>query len=294
MLKIAVGPGGNEPRFTEWTETVMKAWQGHQWSWDMNGLSLHNYTVVRWQDKFASVGFGETEYAQFLKSTLEIDGLINKHSAIMDKYDPDKKIALVVDEWGSWYAPLPGSNPGFLVQQNSMRDAVLAALNLNIFARHADRVRMANIAQMINVLQAMILTDNDKMVLTPTYYVYKMYVPFQDATFVPVTLDAGSYRHDNITLPRVDAIAAKDATGKLWLEVTNLNPNQSTEVEATIIGGTGKSAVGETLTAPKVDSVNTFQAQNAVVPKPVSATVQGGKLTLKLEPKSVTVISIGQ
>ena len=223
-----------------------------------------------------------------------MEGLISKHSAIMDKYDPQKKIALVVDEWGSWYAPLPGSNPGFLVQQNSMRDAVLAALNLNIFARHADRVRMANIAQMINVLQAMILTDKEKMVLTPTYYVYKMYVPFQDATFVPVAFNAGTYTHGDISLPRVDAIAAKDTSGKLWLEITNLDPNQSVEIEATICRhAPARSAVGETLTAPKVDSVNTFEAPNTVVPKPVSATVQGGKLTLKLEPKSVTVISIG-
>src|SRR6266576_1340669 len=119
----------------------------------------------------------------------------------MDRYDPEKKVALVVDEWGSWYAPSPGSNPGFLVQQNSQRDAILAALNLNIFARHGDRVRMANIAQMINVLQAMILTDKEKMVLTPTYYVFKMYVPFQDATFVPVTFNAGTYMHGDITLP---------------------------------------------------------------------------------------------
>ena len=294
MLKIAVGPGGNEPRFVEWTEDVMKAWQKHQWSWDMNGLSLHNYTVVRWDNKFASVGFGETEYGQILRNTLDIEGLVSGYSTIMDKYDPQKKIALVVDEWGSWYAPLPGSNPGFLAQQNSMRDAVLAALNLNIFARHADRVRMANIAQMINVLQAMILTDKEKMVLTPSYYVYKMYVPFQDATFVPVAFNAGSYRHGEISLPRVDAIAAKDASGKLWLEITNLDPNQSVEIETTLAGSTGKTAVGETLTGPKVDSVNTFDAPNTVVPKPVSARVQSGKLILKLEPKSVTVISVEQ
>ena len=153
--------------------------------------------------------------------------MITYHSAIMDKYDPEKKVALIVDEWGAWYAPLPGSNPGFLVQQNSQRDAILAALNLNIFARHADRVRGANIAQMINVLQAMILTDKEKMVLTPTYYVFKMYVPFQDSTFVPVTFDAGTYTHENITLPRVDAMAAKDKDGKFWLEFTNLDPNQT-------------------------------------------------------------------
>jgi alpha-L-arabinofuranosidase len=294
MLKIAVGPGGSEPRWTEWTEAIMKAYQQHTWSWDMNGLSMHNYTVVKWPPAYASVGFGETEYAQILKTTLDMDDLIAKHSAIMDKYDPEKKVALVVDEWGAWYAPLPGSNPGFLVQQNSQRDAVLAALNLNIFARHADRVRMANIAQMINVLQTMIITDKEKLVLTPTYYVFKMYVPFQDATFVPVTFDAGTYTHGDIRLPRVDAVAAKDTAGKLWLAIVNLDPKQPAEVEASLAGVNAKSAAGETLTAPNVDSVNTFDTPNTVVPKRVSSQVQGGKLALKLEPKSVTVISIEQ
>ncbi len=294
MLKIAVGPGGSESRWTEWTDAIMKAYQSHTWSWDMNGLSMHSYTVVKWPPSYASVGFGETEYAQILKSTLEMNDLIAKHSAIMDKYDPQKKVALVVDEWGGWYAPLPGSTPGFLVQQNSLRDAILAALNLNILAQHADRVRMANIAQMINVLQAMILTDKEKMVLTPTYYVYKMYVPFQDATFVPVTFDAGTYTHDGITLPRVDAIAAKDKAGKLWLAITNVDPNQSAELEVSLAGMNAKSAAGETLTAPKVDSVNTFDAPNTVVPKPISAKAQDGKLTLELAPKSVTVIAVGQ
>jgi alpha-N-arabinofuranosidase len=291
MLKIAVGPGGDGPRWTEWTEVIMKAYQQHTWSWDINGLSMHSYTV-RWEDKFASLGFGENEYSQVLKSTLEMDALINKHSAIMDKYDPQKKVALVVDEWGGWYAPLPGSNPGFLLQQNSQRDAILAALNLNIFARHADRVRGSNIAQMINVLQALILTDKEKMVLTPTYYVYKMYVPFQDATFVPVTFDAGTYKHGDISLPRVDAIAAIDKNGKLWLEITNLDPNQPVEIQASLTGITAKSATGETLTASQVDSVNSFQAPNTVVPKPIAAKVQDGKLALKLEPKSVTVVSV--
>ncbi len=260
MLKIAVGPGGDGPRWTEWTDVVMKAWQGRSWSWDMDGLSLHNYTVPKWPPSHKSVGFGETEYAQILKTTLEMDRLVATHSAIMDKYDPQQKIALVVDEWGAWYAPLPGSNPGFLAQQNSQRDAILAALNLNIFARHADRVRMANIAQMINVLQAMILTDKEKMVLTPTYHVFKMYVPFQDATFVPVSLDAGTYVQGDLTLPRLDAIAAKDAAGKLWLALTNLDPSRPVTVEANLAGFKPKSAVGETLTAPKVDSVNTFDA----------------------------------
>ncbi len=291
MLKIAVGPGDAG---TEWTETIMKAWQHHHWSWDINGLSMHSYTVPHWPPSYKSTGFGEAEYGEMLKTTLQMEDLVSKQSAVMDKYDPQKKVALVVDEWGAWYASLPGTNPGFLAQQNSMRDAVLAALNLNIFARHADRVRMANIAQMINVLQAMILTNKEKMVLTPTYYVFKMYVPFQNGTFVPVTFNGGTYTHGDISLPRVDAIAAKDANGKLWLEVTNLDPNQPVEIEANLAGITARSAAGETLTAPKVDSVNTFEAPNTVVPKPAMATVEGGKVVLTLEPKSVTVVAIEQ
>jgi alpha-N-arabinofuranosidase len=294
MLKIAVGPGGGEERFTEWTETIMKGWQNHKWSWDMQGLSLHNYTVINWDKKHSSVDFGDTEYAQILKKTLEMESLIDKHAAIMDKYDPQKKIALVVDEWGAWYAPLPGSNPGFLVQQNSQRDAILAALNINIFARRADRVRMANIAQMVNVLQAMILTDKEKIVLTPTYYVFKMYVPFQDATFVPVKFDAGTYTHGDITLPRVDAIAARDKNGKLWVEITNIDPNRPVEIDLNTIGITAKSAIGETLIAPKVDSVNTFEKPNTVAPKAISAKAQNSKLSLSLEPKSVTVVAVSQ
>ena len=291
MWKIAVGPGGSEPEWTDWTEAIMKAYQNRGWSWDIDGLSMHSYTVGHWPPSFASVGFGETEYGQILKYTLEMEELVRKHSAIMDKYDPQKKVALVVDEWGAWYAPLPGSNPGFLVQQNSLRDAILAALNLNIFARHADRVRMANIAQMINVLQAMILTDKENLVLTPTYYVFKMYAPFEDATFVPVAFNAGTYTHGEISLPRIDAIAAKDGAGRLWMAITNLDPNQPVEVAASFAGVTVKSAAGETLTAAKGDSVNTFDAPKTVVPKPIRARVDGGKLTLTLEPKSVTVIS---
>ena len=294
MLKIAVGPGGDGPRWTEWTEVVMKAWKAHTWSWDMDALSLHNYTVVRWPPAYKSVGFGEAEYAEILKSTLDTDRLITTHSAIMDKYDPEKKIALAVDEWGAWYAPLPGSDPGFLVQQNSMRDGVLAALNLNVFARHADRVRMANIAQMINVLQAMIITDKEKLVLTPTYHVFRMYTPFQDATFLPVTYDAGTYTHGTITLPRVDVVAARDAAGKVWLALTNIDPTRPVDIEAGLGSVSAKRAVGETLTAPLVDSVNTFEKRDTVTPKPVTVNLHSGKLSLSLPARSVTVVSLEQ
>lgn len=292
MRRIAVGPGGGEQRFVDWTETVMKGWKARQWSWDMEGLSLHNYTVINWEKKHTSIDFGEKEYAEILKKTLEINNLLDTHIGIMDKYDPEKKIALVVDEWGAWYAPMPGTNPGFLVQQNSQRDAILAAINLNIFARRADRIRMANIAQMVNVLQAMILTDKEKMVLTPTYHVFKMYVPFQDATFVPVSFEGGVYSHAGIELPRIDAIAGKDKNGKLWLAVTNLDANRAAVIDLNVLGMTMRSASGETLTAPKVDSINSLDRPASVIPKPISAQAQNKSLILDLPAKSVTVMSV--
>jgi len=289
MKKIAVGPDNAD---TGYTEAVMKAWQSKVWSWDIDGLSLHSYTVVKWPPAFKATGFGEDDYAVILKTTLKMDELIRTHSAVMDKYDPQKKVALVVDEWGAWYASTPGTNPGFLAQQNSQRDAVLAAMNLNIFARHADRVRMANIAQMVNVLQAMIFTDGAKMLLTPTYHVFHMYVPFQDASFVPVSLEAGTYKHGDIEMPRLDAIAARDAAGKLWLAITNIDPARPATVDVNVAGSKVKQVQGETLSAPKVDSVNTFAAPSMVVPKPLSGRVSGGKISLTLAPASVSVVSL--
>ena len=151
---------------------------------------------------------------------------------------------------------------------------------------------MANIAQMINVLQAMILTDGPKMVLTPTYHVFRMYVPFQDATSVPVTFDAGRYTHGGITLPRLDAIAAKDASGTLWLALTNVDPHQPAEIATTLAGFTPRTAAGETLTGAAIDSVNTFEAPDTVAPKPAEVKLEGQRLSVTLPPKSVTVIGV--
>jgi alpha-N-arabinofuranosidase len=285
MKRVAVGwDSGN----SDYTESVMQAWKSKVWSWDLEGISLHNYTFgAGWPPSLPSTGFGEDDYAKLLKETLRMDELIVKQTAIMDKYDPEKKVFLAIDEWGAWLKILPGTNPGFLQQQNSLRDGILAAINLNIFMRHADRVKVANIAQMVNVLQAMILTDGPKMVLTPTYHVFKLYMPFQDATAIPVSFDAGSYTHGAITLPRIDAFAARDKDGVLWLAVTNVDPNQPVEIALA-----GRSARGEVLTAPKVDSVNSFDAPNAVVPKPIEAKGGGGKLVLTLPAKSVAVVAI--
>jgi alpha-N-arabinofuranosidase len=288
MKRIAVGwDSGN----SDYTEAVMQAWKNKVWSWDLEGLSLHGYTVTGgWPPHLPSSGFGEAQYAQTVQATLKMNDWITKQSAIMDKYDPDKKVALFVDEWGDWWAPNPGSNPGFLQQQNTMLDAIVASLNLNIFMRHADRVRGSNIAQMINVLQAMILTDGPKMVLTPTYYVYHMYVPFHDATFVPVSFDGGTYSNGGVSVPRVDAVAARDTAGHLWIEATNVDPDKPTTVTAAI--PSARSAIGQVLTAPAVDSYNSVVHPAAVAPASYRGRVSGGRVTLDLPPKSIVVVQV--
>jgi alpha-N-arabinofuranosidase len=271
----------------------MKAWKDKVWSWDIEGVSLHGYTIPNsWEKKGPSVGFGEEEYAKSIKATLQMKDWVAKQSGIMDKYDPDKKVGLYVDEWGIWTDPNPGTNPGFLQQQNTLRDAIIAALNLNIFVRNADRIRGANIAQMVNVLQAMILTDGPEMVLTPTYQVYRMYVPFHDAMAVPVTFDAGTYAFGDIHLPRVDAIAARARDGKLRLALVNIDPNLPAGISASVEGMVATRATGEILTAPAVDAHNTFAHPSGVVPRPFSVRISGSQLTFDLPPKSVAVVEV--
>ena len=290
MKRIAVGWDSGKD---DYTEAVMRAWKNKNWAWDIDGVSLHGYTIPNsWEKKGPSVDFGEDEYAKGLKATLQMKDWVAKQSAIMDRYDPEKKIGLYVDEWGIWVDPNPGSNPGFLQQQNTMRDAIIAALNLNIFMRNADRVRGANIAQMINVLQAMILTDGPKMVLTPTYHVYHMYVPFQGATFVPVAFEAGSYAFGDISLPRVDAVAARDTSGKLWLALVNLDPKRPARFIGSLEGQTARRAAGEILTATTVDAHNTFARPNQVAPHPFAGRASGGQLVFNVPPKSIAVVHV--
>ena len=289
-MRVAVGDNSLRNDFTE---AVMKAWaERDAWSWNIEGLSMHHYTWGEAMLSSLATGFGEKQYAGLLSETLNMDKIISTHSATMDKYDPKKKVALVIDEWGVWLKAMPGLNPMFLKQQDSLRDGIAASMNFDIFIRHADRVRMANIAQMANVLQTMVLTDGAKMVVTPTYYVFKLYVPFQDATVLPITFDAGEYKFDRYTLPKVDAIAARGKDGKVWLALTNLDPHNAADVSPSVAGTTATSAEGEVLTADRIDSINTFDAPHAVEPKPFSAKADGGVLVLHLPPHSVTVVHL--
>ncbi len=290
MQRVAVGWDSGK---SDYTDAVMKAWKEKVWSWDIEGLSLHAYTIPNsWEKKGPSVDFGTDDYAKAVKATLQMEGWIGKQSAIMDRYDPDKKVGLFVDEWGLWADPTPGTNPGFLQQQNTLRDGILAALNINIFMRHADRVRGTNIAQMINVLQSMILTDGPRMVLTPTYHVYRLFVPFHDATLVPVRFDAGTIETAGVKLPRVDAAAARDAQGRLWLSLVNVDPDRPASIRTAIAGTSARTATGQILTGAKVDSHNDFAHPNEVAPTSFAGRVAGDQLQFDLPPRSVAVVQV--
>jgi alpha-L-arabinofuranosidase len=225
--------------------------------------------------------------------TLRMDGFIQKHSAIMDKYDPQKRIGLMVDEWGTWYDKEPGRDMGALYQQNSLRDAVVAGINLNIFNHHADRVRMTNIAQMVNVLQAMILTDKEKMVLTPTYHVFRMYKVHQGATLIPVELNTPEYKLGEASVPALHISASRDQGGKLHLSIVNLDPSRTAEITTTLSGAAGKTVVGEMLTAPAMNAINTFEKRDVVKPVPFSgARLQGNQLSLSIPSKAVVMLEL--
>ena len=287
LYKIACGPNVAD---YAWMDTLM-ANVGHR----MNGISLHYYTIPTgiWAKKGSATGFDELEWHGTLKRTLFMDTLIRKHAAIMDKYDPDKRIGLIVDEWGTWYDVEPGSNPGFLYQQNSLRDALVAALNFNIFHKYADRVAMANIAQTINVLQAMILTDKEKMILTPTYHVFEMYKVFQGATVLPLQLKTPVYEHQKRRMPAVSATAARDGTGKVHIGLVNCDPHREIKVSASLKGAGNGKVGGRVLTAASMDAHNTFAKPRAVKPVDFSgAVLRNGRLTATLPPKSVVVLSV--
>ena len=198
VFRIASGASDNDYK---WTETLMKNLPLHM----VGGVAMHHYSV-EWNKKTSATGFTEAEYFATMKRALEMEVLVTKHAAIMDQYDPMKKVALVVDEWGGWYDVEPGTNPGFLFQQNSMRDAMIAGVTLNIFNNHCDRVRIANLAQMVNVLQAVILTNKEKMILTPTYHVMEMYNVHQDAKLIPSTINNADYVLNNEHLPAVSVL----------------------------------------------------------------------------------------
>ncbi len=287
IKRVAGGPNADD---FAWTEALMSSATKQ-----MDGLSLHFYTLPtdNWKAKGSATEFDESAWFSTLKHTLRMEGLLVKHSAIMDKYDPQKRVGLVVDEWGTWYDPTPGTNPGFLQQQNTLRDAIVAGLNLHLFQNHADRVSMANIAQMINVLQAMILTDKDKIVLTPTYHVFEMYKVHQGATSIPVSLSSPNYTLGSESIPAISAAASRDAAGKVHLSLVNANPNSAISVACTLAGISAKAPTGRVLTSGAMQDHNTFAAPETVKPQPFTgAQVNGNTLTVNLPAKSVVVLTL--
>lgn len=285
---IEVASGANGPDFN-WTEVMMANMRPQH----ADAISAHYYTVPgTWEKKGPAVGFEKAAWGRTLKKAMFMDELVSKHKAAMDKHDPEKKVALYVDEWGTWYDPEPGSKPGFLYQQNSLRDAHVAALTLNIFHRHTDRVKLAAIAQIVNVLQAMILTDGNRMLLTPTYHVFDMYQPFQGATPLGATVNTPNYSNGTDTIPAVDVSAARGRDGKIYLALVNTDPDNPARVTTDVAGVNARGAVGRVLTGPAIDTHNTFDRPNTIQPTAFRGRASGGKLVFDLPAKSVAVVQV--
>ncbi len=304
LFKIA--SGSNDLDY-KWTETLMREAAG-----SMDAISLHYYSIPGegWSDKGVSANFGEEMYYRGIKAGLLLDEFITRHKTVMDKYDPAKKVVLAVDEWGIWTNPLEGTNPGFLEQQNSIRDALIASSSLDIMNSHADRVKLANIAQTVNVLQAMVITDGPKMLLTPTYHVFNMYKVHHNATLIPVFNNIDRYETewdepvvsrfdlelDEPGIPVISSTVSKDKEGRIHFTVSNLHPNDTQEVTFEIRGMNVNKIVqgsAKLLTGNSVDAINTFNNPDQVQPAAYKdAKLNNGKLTLKIPKHSLVVIGL--
>ena len=287
LFKIASGASDYD---YNWTETLMKNVGGR-----MDGISLHYYTVTGWSgSKGSATDFNKDDYYWTMGKCLEIEDVVRKHIQIMDKYDPQKKIALMVDEWGTWWDEEPGTINGHLYQQNTMRDAFVAALTLNVFHKYTDRVKMTNIAQIVNVLQSMILTNGPKMLLTPTYYVFQMYNVHQDATFLPMDLicDKAKVRGGR-EVPMVSASASKDKNGRIHISLANVDVDNAQNITLDLQGEKIKRVNGRILSSASINDHNTFEKPDVV--KPVAfdgAKIERGQLKINLPAKSIVVLEV--
>lgn len=304
IYKIAAGPRGDN---YHWTEVLMR-----EAGLFMDGLALHYYTrvrdhsiVIEGEDgnkiyvkdykavRGQAVDFDESEWFGIMKAAYYTEELVEKHSAIMDKYDPDKKVALIVDEWGTWFDVEPGTNPGFLFQQNTLRDAVSAGISLNIFNNHCDRVRMANIAQTINVLQAVILTEGDQMILTPTYHVFEMFKVHQDAILQPIELNSSRYNFGEEDVPQLSVSASIDTVSMLNITLCNTDPHNNAQVECDTGGFAAKQVSGRILTSSSMNSHNTFDQPEQVKPAVFNKMqLNEGGLSADIPPMSVVVLTL--
>jgi alpha-N-arabinofuranosidase len=293
-------PEGNRPQrvasgghsdLTVWTRVLSSTASGL-----LNGISHHYYTLPTgdWSKKGAAVGFPEAEWISTLARTLLLDDYLRANVTVLEESDPEGRIGLYLDEWGTWYDPDPADEGGILYQQSTLRDAVVAALNLHLFHRHAGRLHMANIAQMVNVLQAVVLTRGADMVLTPTYHAFRMHLPFQDATGVAARWEGElpSYELGETRVPALSATAAIAADGRLVLSLVNLDPHRRASVALHLADPELDRASGQVLTAAAMDAHNTFEAPAGVIPREYSAAGDAGEVTLELPPKSVVVVSL--
>lgn len=286
LFRIAVGPGTED---FKWTEALMQNIPRKM----IDGISIHHYSVIDWGNKGSSAKFSEAQYFKTIQQAYRMEKMIAGNCAVMDKYDPQKKVALVVDEWGGWYESMPNTKGDILFQQNTMRDAMIAGLTLNIFNNHADRVRMANLAQCINVLQAVILTKEEKMILTPTYHVMEMYNVHQDAVLLPLQLKTEKYKLGNDSVDAINASASIDKNGTLHISLVNVDAGKQQTITINLAGPEYKNVTGRILQSGKLQDSNSFEKPDAVAPKSFDdAILLGKELKLKLPPFSVVVLEI--
>lgn len=295
LVRIAAGASDADLR---WTHTLMASATSSNTPdpqpSPFQAISFHYYTHAGTGiQKESATEFSRDEYLRTAAHAQRIEQVVSAHEAVMDSYDPERVIGLVCDEWGTWWNVEPGTNPGFLFQQNTMRDAVVAGLHFDVFHRHAARMRMANIAQTLNVLQAMILTDDEGgLVLTPTYHVYEMNAGHHDALSAPAhVLDAPRLAVDDDELS-VLSLSASTTDGAALISLTHAGPDAPLPVEIDLRGRAARVTRARVLTGPDASAHNTPAAPDAVAPVALEATVEDGILRLTLPPVSFATVEL--
>jgi alpha-N-arabinofuranosidase len=286
LYLVACGPGGTR---YDWTDTLMRI-VGTR----MEGLAFHHYTLAGpWADKGPALGFTEQHWALSMQNSFGIETMVYKHSEIMDRYDPGKKVALVMDEWGVWHSGASHMPEDCPHSPGTIRDAIVAAMMLNMFNNHCERLRVANIAMLVNALHPLYITHEDRLLRTPTSHVYEMFTVHHEATMLPLITTADRGLPYDYTMPGFNASASRDDAGRIHLTLCNVTVDSDREISCRLASGNINSARGRILTSDAIDGHNTFREPDRVAPAPFEgASIDNGIVKIALPARSVVLLEL--
>ena len=281
LFLVASGPSGND---SHWSRGLMDGL-----GWDRpQGVSMHYYSGGADRSTTFTADHMNEQFISYLK----VEEAIVQQRAVLDSYQKGKEIGLILDEWGVW-DDIPEEDErryGKLWQQSTMRSAIAAGLGLNIFNRQADKLHMCNIAQMVNVLQSLLLTDGpegEHCVRTTTYHAFSLFKPHRTKTAVRVESGDSS--------PSGLSVSASKSDKELVVTLVNPRHDVDLQVECTLKGVNPNPGTAQILHDAEWNACNTFDHPDRIAPKPLTLRVDGSQVHLDLPRLSLVtaVVPIG-